>query len=160
MAAVSTATYVRGQATVAAVVNVLVNPAIDWLSNRDKGALPLWAADGLVVNFAATSLILSVLVAVFATLGIRHRHRPRRIAVPDRSVSVPRWLIRLPGRGWLLGLALGAAAALLAVAAAFAFHTVGVSTLSLAWLLAVKAAFAGVLAFFVARWTILRQLAG
>lgn len=45
---------------VAAVVYIVVNPVIDWLSNPNKGALPVWAADGLVVNFGATSLILSV----------------------------------------------------------------------------------------------------
>ena len=159
MAAVPAAAYVRVQATVAALVNVVINPAIDWLSNRGEDALPVWSSDGMVINFIATSLILSVLVALFVTLGVRHELRTGRIILPDDSVSVPRWLTRLPGRGWLLGLLIGATAALLVVAVAFLLHESGVQTLPLGWLLPAKAAFAGVLAFVVARWVILRQLA-
>lgn len=158
MAAVAAADYVRVQASVAALVNVAINPVIDWLSHRGKGALPVWSSDGLVVNFVATSLILSVLVALFATFGVRHELRTRRITVTDDSVSAPRWLTRLPGTGWLLGVLFGTAAALFVVAAAALLHTADVTTLSLGWLLAVKAAFAGGLAFLVARWVIVRQL--
>jgi hypothetical protein len=45
----------------------------------------------------------------------------------------------------------------LAVAASWLLRTAGVSTVSLGWLMAVKAGYCGVLGFAVARWVILRQ---
>lgn len=155
MAAVSTASYVRVQATVAAVVNVVVNPAIDWMSGRHKGPQPLWAPDGLVVNFMVTSLILSVLVALFAGFGARREQRTGRL---EGSVAAPRWLARLTGRAWLLGLIFGVVAAATAVTASWLLDVAGVSTVSLGWLMTVKAVYCGALGFGVARWVILRQL--
>lgn len=155
MTAVSTTSYVRVQATVAGLVNVVVNPAIDWFSSRHKGSQPLWAPDGLVINFVSTSLILSVLVAVFTGFGARHEQRTGRL---EGSASAPRWLARLTPRPWLLGLIFGAAAAALAVRASWVLHIAGVSTVSLGWLMAVKAVYCGVLGFVVARWVILREL--
>ena len=155
MAAVATASYVRVQATVAALVNVVVNPAIDWMSGRHKGPQPLWAPDGLVGNFVVTSLILSVLVALFAGLGARREQRTGRF---EGRPAAPRWLARLTGRAWLLGLIFGVVAAGLAVTVSWLLDTVGVSTVSLGWLMATKAVYCGVLGFVVARWVILRQL--
>ena len=82
-------------------------------------------------------------------------------SAPDASRAArrqPRRLARLTARPWLLGLIFGAAAAALVVAAFWLLHVVGVSTLSLGWLMAVKAVYCGVLGFVVARWVILRQL--
>lgn len=154
MAAVSASSYVRVQATVAALINVVVNPAIDWFFSRRKGPQPLWAPDGLVINFVTTSLILSVLVAVFAGFGVRHELRAGRLT---GSAPQPQWLTRLTARPWLFGLIFGAVAAALVVAILWLLHVVGVSTLSLGWLMAVKAVYCGTLAFVVARWVILRQ---
>ena len=143
--------YVRTQATVAGLINLVVNPAIDWLTSRHKGSQPIWGADGLVVNFVITSLILSTLVGVFSALGAR------RLA-DDGTVTPPRWLRRLPRRGWLAGLTLGAGAAVVVIAACWLLHAAGVTTLSLAWLMAAKAVYCGVLGFLVAAWVILRSL--
>src|SRR5262249_7200355 len=159
MAASSAAAYIRVQASVAAMVNVVINPAIDWLSSRHKAAQPVWGADGLVTNFVVTSLILSLLVAVFTGYGVRREVRAGRIALHDGSVSAPRWLNRLTARPWLLGLMFGAAGSALTVVSFWLLHSFGVSTLSLGWLMVIKAAYCGVLAFVVARWVILRQLA-
>ncbi len=147
--------YIRAQAAVAGLVNLVVNPAIDWLSSRHKGAQPIWGADGLVVNFVITSLILSTLVGVFAAWGVRREVRAGRLLSGNAS---SRWLHRLPTRGWLAGLTLGAAAAAVVIAVFWALHALGVTTLTLVALMAVKALYCGVLGFLVARWVILRQL--
>ncbi|WP_326548191.1 hypothetical protein QGN32_08805 [Mycolicibacterium sp. ND9-15] len=144
--------YVWVQATVAGVVNFVINPAIDWLTWRRKAPQPVWGFDGLVVNFVVTSLILSTLVGLFVWLGAR--------SVDDDGTVSPRpWLHRLPRRGWLAGLALGAGAALVAIAASGIAHVAGVTTLSLPSLLAVKAVYCGLLGFLVARWVIFRTVA-
>ena len=143
--------YVRVQATVAGVVNFVLNPAIDWLTSRHKAPQPVWALDGLVVNFVITSLILSTLVGLFVSLGAR--------SLDDDDTAKPRsWLRGLPRRGWLAGLALGAGAAVVVIAASWVAHVAGVMALSLVPLLAVKAVYCGLLGFLVARWVILRTM--
>ena len=149
--------YTRVQATVAGLINFVVNPAIDWLSSRHKGPQPIWSADGLVVNFVITSLILSTLVGVFAAWGVRRQICAGRLRPSHASSS--RWLHRLPRRGWLAGLALGAAAAMVVIALFWASHALGVTTWPLVVLMAVKALYCGLLGFLVARWTVVRGLA-
>ncbi|MGE5697289.1 MAG: hypothetical protein ACM4D3_19295 [Candidatus Sericytochromatia bacterium] len=135
------ASHVRVQATIAGLVNAVVNPAIDWLSSRARRPAPVWAADGLVVNFVITSLILSVLVALFAGLGVRRELRAGHLTRP---------LVH--------GLLSGVAASVLVVVVFWALNAIGVRTMSLGWLMAVKALYCGALGFLVARWVILRQL--
>jgi hypothetical protein len=159
VSAVQAAGYVRVQATVAGLINVVLNPAIDWLSGRRRGPQPIWAEDGLVINFVATSLILSVLVGAFSAFGVRHEMRSDRVKA-DGTVTPPRWLRRLPRRGWLLGLIFGACAAIFCVAATWLLHTVGLRSLPLGGLMLVKAVYCGVLGFLVARWVITRWLLG
>ncbi|AFM15442.1 hypothetical protein Mycch_0624 [Mycolicibacterium chubuense NBB4] len=144
--------YVRAQATIASLVNVVVNPGIDWLSSRHEGPQTIWAADGVVVNFAITSLILSSLVGAFAAYGARRKIRLGQLA---GAAAGPR---RLPYRGWLAGLVLGAVAAALVIVACRLLDVAGVVTVSLMPLLAAKAVYSGVLGFVVARSVILRQL--
>lgn len=153
----TTAAYVRTQATVAGLINVVVNPAIDWLSSRHKGPRPVWGADGLVVNFVITSLVLSTLVGAFTAWGVRRELRAGRIGSVGTAIPA-RWLRRLPQRGWVAGLMLGAVAAVLAIAASWLLHAAGVTTLSLAGLMTVKAVYCGLLAFLVARRVIMRVL--
>ncbi len=139
----------------AGLINAVVNPAIDWASGN--GDRPIWAKDGLVINFVATSVILSVLVAAFTAFGLHHALRAGRVQADD-TVTASSLLGCLPRRGWLLGLVVGAAAALVAASMLALLHAVGVATFSLTELLLVKAFYCGVLGFLVARWTILRAL--
>ncbi|MCV7222996.1 hypothetical protein H7I95_19020 [Mycolicibacterium elephantis] len=157
MRVATTAAYIRTQAAVAGLINFVVNPAIDWLSLRHKGAQPIWGADGLVVNFVITSLILSTLVGIFAQWGVRREKKAGR--VHSRNASSSRWLHRLPRRGWVAGPVLGAAAAVVVIALFWALHGLGMTKWSLAALMAVKAVYCGLLGFLVARWVISRHLA-
>lgn len=93
-------------------------------------------------------------MALFAGFGVRHEQRTGRL---EGNPPAPRWLARLTGRAWLLGLIFGVVAAGSAVTASWLLRTAGVSTVSLGWLMAVKAGYCGVLGFAVARWVILRQ---
>jgi hypothetical protein len=154
------ATYVRVQATVAGLVNAGLNPLFEWLLNRDKGYQPLWGSAGAVVNLVVTSIILSLLVALFAARGARHELSAGRMRADGGSVRMRRPLSRLPRHGWLLGLLLGAAAAVVVVVACWLLDLLGVSGLTLSQMLVLKAAYCGLLGFGVARWTIFRQLAG
>ena len=143
--------YIRTQAAITGVINFVLNPAIDWLTSRHKGPQPIWGVDGVVVNFAITSLILSTLVGLFAGLGARR-------LVADGTVAPPRRPGRLSHRGWLAGLVLGAGAAVLVIAVAWLLHVAGATTVSLWPLMAVKAVYSGVLGFLVAYWVILAHL--
>jgi hypothetical protein len=148
------AAYVRNQAVAAALVNAILNPLIEWVANRDRGFQPFWGSDGVVVNMAVTSIILSVLVALFAARGARHELVTGRIA----PVPASRGLSWLPRRAGWLGLLLGAGAAVLVAIAFWLLDAAGVSGLSFGALLIVKAGYCGVLGFAVARWTIMRLL--
>jgi hypothetical protein len=147
--------YVRNQAVAAGLVNLVLNPAIEWVLNRGKGFQPLWGSDGVVVNMAVTSVILSALVASFAARGVHHELARGRISM----VPAPRALLRLPTRASRLGLLLGVGAAVAVTVVFWLLHVAGGSGLSFAALLALKAGYCGALGFLVARVTMLRLLA-
>src|SRR5262245_59565999 len=153
------ATYVQVQATVAGLVNAVLNPLIEWLLNREEGFQPLWGSAGAVVKLVVTSIILSLLVALFAARGARHELSAGRRGCDGRPLREGRSLSRLPRRAWLLGLLLGATAAVVVIAVFWLLHLRGVSGLTLGQMLVVKAVYCGLLGFAVARWTMLRWLA-
>ena len=152
--------YVRVQATVAGLVNAGLNPLIEWLSHRQKGFQSLWGSNGAVVNLVVTSMILSVLVALFAARGVRLELAAGRMRADSGSSRMRRPFSRLPGQGWLAGLVLGAAAAAVLVVVCWLLGLLGMSGLTLRQMIVVKAVYCGLLGFAVARWTILSQLAG
>jgi hypothetical protein len=139
------------QATLAGLINLLVNPAIDYLTSRHEPPQRVWGVDGLVVGGFANETILSTLVGVFSARAARR--------LEADGMATPRWLRRLPRRGWSAGLALGASAAVVAIAGSWLLSVAGVTTLSLPALMAVKAVYCGTLGFWVARLVILRTLA-
>jgi hypothetical protein len=155
MVGTTAATYVRTQAAAAALVNAVLNPLIEWIINRQKGFQPFAGSDGVIVNMALTSIILSVLVAVFAARGVHHA--AGRMAA-DRLAGSARLLLRLPGRAGWLGLLLGIGAAAVVGIALWLLDVAGVSGVSFFGMLIFKALYCGLLGFGVARWTILRQL--
>jgi hypothetical protein len=155
MTGTSAAGYVRSQAIGAALVNAVLNPVIEWVLNRAKGFQPLWGDDGVVVNMAITSVILSVLVALFAARGVRHEVAIGRLT-EDRTVRHPlRWL---PRRAGWIGLLFGVVAAVAVALVCWLLARAGVNGLSFAGLLILKALYCGALGFVVARCTIVRLL--
>lgn len=143
----------------AAAVNAAVNPLLEWLRNRSMEPRPLWAMDGIVVDLAVTSVILSFLVVLFVARDVRSQLRNLRLTIADDLPRAPAWLSLLPSRGWLLGPALGLAAAVAVIVVSWGLHAVGVFGLSAAAYLVFKGTYCGCLGFAVARWAILRQFA-
>ncbi|NGP05400.1 hypothetical protein G6038_07840 [Rhodococcus sp. 14C212] len=154
----SAASYVRKQAVVTGLVNVVVNPLLAWAGKRGTSFVPLWSADGIVVDIALTAIILSVLVSWFSAAGVRRALRGGLDATTADTPQAARWLSRLPSGTWSLGLSLGVAAAAVSVLAIWVLHLLGVSGLSTGWFLVLKAVYGGVLGYLVARWVMVRQL--
>lgn len=151
-----TKAYIRAQATGSALVNMIVNPGIAWALHRDLRAVPL--AD-FAVDTAVTCVVLSTLVALFTTLGLRRAIQSGSLRVGDGDKRRARLLARLPGSWWALGLSLGAAfAAVLVPLGVVSLRLLGVSELPVPWLAALKALYPGAVAFAVTRWVIARQL--
>lgn len=154
----SMTSYIRKQATVAAIFNVVLNPLLAWLINRGTDFIPLWASNGIVVDLALTAVILSVLVAYFMARGLRQDLGAGHITTGGESPHVGRLLARLPSRGTTLGLLIGVGVAIVVILVCWLLHALGASGLSLATYIVFKAAYGGVLGYVVARWVILRLL--
>ncbi len=154
-AASETRAYVRGQTAGAALVNVALNPLIEWGLNRSKGFQPFWGSDGVVLNMALTSIILSGLVALFTARGVHHQLAAGGIT----PMRVPPALARLPGRAGWLGLLLGTGAAMAAVLVFWLLDAIGVAGMPFWGLLVLKAGYCGALGGFVA-WCIMLRLLG
>ncbi|HLN75877.1 MAG TPA: hypothetical protein VK204_02455 [Nocardioidaceae bacterium] len=147
--------YVQKQATIAAIFNLVLNPVFAWLGNRNMDFVPV--AD-MMASFATSSVILSLLVALFAASGVRRELKAGhdiRTAPHPHEASL---LSRLPANGWVLGLLLGAGAAVIALFVLWLLGALGLSGMSFVAFATVLGLYAGSLGYLVARWVILRQL--
>lgn len=151
----ATAAYVRTQSVAAAVVNVVLNPLIEWVLNRGKGFQPFWGSDGVAVNMAVTSVILSVLVALFAARGVHHELAAGRI----NQLPASRGLSWLPRRSGRLGLVLGVGAAVSVTVVFWLLDFAGLAGIPFWGLLVLKAGYCGALGYLVSSWTMHRLLA-
>jgi hypothetical protein len=151
----ATAAYVRNQAGAAGVVNLVLNPVIEWVLNRGRGFQPFFGGDGIAVNMAVTSIILSVLVAVFAARGARHELAAGRII----RVPASRVLSWLPRRSSWLGLVLGVGAAVAVTVVFWLLDSAGLAGIPFWGLLVLKAGYCGALGYLVSWWTMHRLLA-
>ncbi|MFZ2175023.1 MAG: hypothetical protein WAW17_13540 [Rhodococcus sp. (in: high G+C Gram-positive bacteria)] len=155
----SVASYIRTQATITALVNVVVNPLLGWVTNRGKDFIPLWSLEGISLDLVLTSIILSVLVALFAAGGAHRELRAGHLTTTPGSPRAGPVLSRLPSGAWPLGLLIGVAAAVVATLVVWILHLLGLTGLSFWAFLLLKAVYGGCLGCLVARWVILRQLA-
>src|SRR5262249_62064632 len=57
----------HAQGVACAVINAVLNPAIAWLGNRRMAFEPLSGENSIIVDTAATCIILSLLVPLFVT---------------------------------------------------------------------------------------------
>ena len=150
--------YIRAQGIIAAIINAVLNPALAWLCNRKMEFVPLSGGHSIVVDTAVTSMVLSLLVALFVTSGVHRDLKSKRVT----ATNGPRkgyLLWRLPGQAWALGLMLGFCLGFVLTALTLAlFHLIGIPGLPFAGFALFKAVYTGLLAFVVTRWVILRQL--
>lgn len=155
------ASYIRTQGMICAVINVVVNPVVAWLGYRQLDFVPLWGRNSIVIDTAATSVVLSLLVTLFTTAGVRQALHAGRLRTTAGFPQAGRLLSRLPRQAWSLGLLLGLGIACVLTPLTFGlFQALGYSGLPLAGFALFKTMYTGPLGFAVTRWVILRQLLG
>lgn len=153
--------YIRTQGINCAVINMVLNPVVAWLGNRQMDFMPLSGGNSIVVDTAVTSIVLSLLVALFTASGVRQALQAGRVSATDGSPRAGRLLAHLPRKAWALGLLLGLGIACVLTPLTFwLFHALGFPGLSFARFALFKALYTPPLGFVVTRWVILRQLWG
>lgn len=150
-----TDSYIRMQATICAVINMIVNPLLSWLGNRELQPTPL---GGVVIDTAITCLIMSTAITFFTETGVRKALAVGQIE-GDGDARRAGLLARLPDSWWGLGLALGVGFALVLVPlVAGSLAVLGRSALSFGELAAFKVVYTGALAYVATRWVIVHRL--
>jgi hypothetical protein len=155
----SVSEYARTQGLNAALINAVLNPVLAWVSNRDMEFMTLSGSRSIVVDTAITSVVVSLLVALFVTWGVRRELKAGQLTATEEFYRKGRLLSCLPSQAWALGLMLGFGIAFVLILLMLAlFRSIGISGFSFATFALFKAAYTGLLAFVVARWVIFRQL--
>lgn len=150
--------FIRKTGVTAGVFNLVLNPFFTWLSNREMAAVPL--AGEATIDTAITCFIMSLLVTLFISADTRRAIGAGTLETTVWSPRAGRLLRRLPARPGLLGLVLGLAAAVVVTPClAGLFSAFGVTSFSFIAFAALKAVYTPIVAYAVARWVILRQLA-
>jgi len=113
---------------------------------------------GVAMDMAITCLVMSTLIALFVTLGLKRALKSGNIKAND-ATSSSGLLARLPCSWWVLGLTLGLGCAIVLVPLSLGLFTLfGVSELPFWGLVVLKILYPGTVAFAVTKWVILRQL--
>lgn len=150
------ASYIRKTGLVAAMANVVINPALAWLLNRNMAGM---TPNSVVMDTAVTSVVLSLVVSLCVTSGVRRDLQAGRLTITDASPCAGFLLSRLPRQGRTLGLVLGVGVAVvLALLTFWLLHLFGLNELSFPAFALFKVTYTAPLAYVVARWVILRQL--
>ncbi|MFJ3249269.1 hypothetical protein ACIP6V_08245 [Streptomyces sp. NPDC088770] len=150
--------YIRTQGTIAAIINVVVNSLITWLSHHPAGFVPLTGNGSMVIDVFITSIVLPLLVSLFVSKGVRREFDSGRLGVTDASPGAGRVLSRLPARWWVFGLLWGVPVAVVAVVVLWLLGALGWSGLPLPGFVAFMAVYTGLFGYAMTRWVILRQL--
>jgi len=152
----SLTSYIRKTGLTAAMANAVINPALAWLLNRQLAGM---TPNHVLTDTAVTSVVLSLFVSVCVTWGAERDLKAGRIAPADPHLRPGLLLVRLPRRGWALGLIVGVGgAAVLAFLTFWLFRLFNVSELSFTAFALFKITYTPPLAYIVARWAILRRL--
>ena len=115
---------------------------------------------GAVVDTAITCFVMSLLVTLFISADTRRALKAGTLEITRPSPQAGRLLRRLPRRSWQLGLFFGlAVAAIVTPCLAGLFSALGVAAFSFPAFALLKAVYTPPVAYAVARWAILRQLA-
>jgi len=99
--------FIRAQGLTAAIINMVVNPALAWLGNQKMAFVPIMGDSCIVVDTIITSLILSVLVALFSSAGIRGYLKAGGIKPSEIPSRAGKLISRLPDKAWAEGLVIG-----------------------------------------------------
>ncbi len=146
--------YVRTQATAAAIINVIANPLMAWLTHPARKPTAL---AGVGVTIIITCLIMSSLISYFLCGSTRRALAEGRI--DDDTRGPHPGLAHLPTSWLRLGLVLGAASAVVLVPLAVGLlAAAGVHELPFWGLLVFTFAYTGVVAYVVGTLVVRRQL--
>jgi hypothetical protein len=147
--------YLHKQAMTAALINMVVNPLLVFLINRNVESV---AFPGILVDTIITSIVMTWLVTVFSAADINRQLRAGRFK--DENLPAPGPVLsRLPRRGALLGTVLFICAILVMVTLTVSvFSILGITELSVGRLALFKIVYTGPVAYVVARLAIIRQL--
>ena len=74
--------YLRVQAIISALINMVVNPVITWLLNRGMQPVTL---PSILIDMAITCLIMSTAIALFVIPGARRAITTGSLAVDDKA---------------------------------------------------------------------------
>lgn len=147
--------YIHKQALTAALINMVVNPLLAFLINKNTESVAL---SGILVDTIITSIVMTWLVTVFSAADINRQLRAGRF----ENENLPRpgpVLSRLPRRGVLLGTVLFICTILIMITLTVsAFSLFGITELSVDKLALFKVIYTGPVAYIVARLAIIRQL--
>ncbi|MGB8143906.1 MAG: hypothetical protein WCF05_01810 [Chromatiaceae bacterium] len=146
--------YIRIQASVTAIINMIVNPLVSWLGNQARDPT---AIVSVAVDMVMTCLIMSTVIALFISAGTQ---KALRAGTLDARYQA-RWgaLARLPKSGLLFGLSVGIGSAVVLVPLTFwLFNLFGVEAIPFWGLAGFKVIYTGILAYLVTQWVIQRQL--
>lgn len=139
----------------AALVNMVLNPGVAWVTNLGWDFLPV---PRVAFYVTAVSACVSILVSVLGARRVR-REVEERHHVPGGGTAWEKQLIeRLPAKPVVFGAALGLAATVVVLVVFTVVTAFGFSGFSIVAFSIVVSAYTGALAFVVMRWTILRQL--
>jgi hypothetical protein len=148
--------YVRTRGTITAMINAGVNVTVTWLTHRKMDSVPL---SGMVTDTAITSIVMSLLMTLFAASEVRRELRAGRLAIRKDVPHAKGVLALLPQTPWALGMVLGIGIAVVLVSLTLAAsQLIGIRELPFARFAMIKAAYTGLLGFGVTRWVILRQI--
>jgi len=147
--------FIRSQGIGAAVGNIILNPALAWVLNRQAA----YVGDGeIVTDTAITCVLMTLIVTLFVVSGTRRELEAGRITRAE-GFAGGGLLSWLPRKGWALGLLLGVVAALvIAPLTLGVLRLLGITGLPVLGFALFKAVWTPLVAFAVARWVVLRQL--
>ena len=156
----SVESFIRKTGITAAIFNIVLNPFFAWLVNREMADVPLTGDGSAVIDTAITCFIMSLLVTLFISADTRRALRSGAIEAARRPLPGEGLLRRLPGRPWKLGILLGLAVAVAVTPCLTGlFSALGVTSFSFSAFALLKAVYTPLVAYAVARWAVLRQLA-
>ncbi len=147
--------YIQKQALAAALINMVVNPILAFVINRNVDSVGL---SGIIIDTIITSIVMTWLVTFFSAADINRKLRAGHFK--NENLPHPGSIMsRLPRQGVLLGAVLFIFTVLIMMILTVSISSLfGITELSIERLALFKAIYTSSVAYFTARLAILRQL--